>query len=86
MIITRNPSIYSKKINDKWIILEPNKEYTRELNNVASFIWETIKDPIDEVDLINKICQAYSVKKTQASKDLNIFLSEFIKEKFIINK
>lgn len=84
MLVQRNNSIYSKKIDNKWIILEKNKKYTQELNNTASFIWELCEKPIETGEIIQKICLEFDVDKNQAAKDVQNFIKEYLEKEFLI--
>lgn len=83
MKYARNNKIYTKKINDKWYILEKNKKTMRELNEVGGFIWELLVDVYSIEVLVNKVCKEYQVKVEVAKNDIQKFISEYVKEGYI---
>ena len=86
MFVQQNSSIYSKKIKNKWIILEKNKKYTQELNITANFIWELCAHPIEIDHLIKKICSEFDIDQETATQDVETFIQEYLKKKFLILK
>ena len=83
MKFIRNKSIYSKKIEDKWYILESNKKVMRELNAVASLLWEMLEKPSTIEDLVKRICKEFAVDKVQAEQDTRVFIKQYLKEQLI---
>lgn len=83
MMYVRNGKLYSKRIKNKWYILEPGKEAMRELNEVGSLIWNLLKKPTGLNSLVQEICKDYSVEKDIAEKDVKKFISEYVKEGYI---
>lgn len=79
----RNKTIYTKKINDKWYILEKNKKTMRELNDVGGLIWELLIKTRSLDVLVTHVCKEYKVKPEVASTDIEQFISEYIKEGYI---
>jgi len=86
MKVLKNPEIYSKKITNRWVILESNKEYTQELNEVGGYIWEILTKALSEEEIVNRICQHYRVDRTTATKDVNTFIKQFLQKGFLIKK
>lgn len=85
MLVSRNPKIFSKKIDGKWVILEKNKEYTQELNELASFVWEILTKPMSEVEIICAICQEYKIDEITAQKDTFAFIKSYLHQGFLIS-
>jgi len=83
MKYTRNNKIYTKKINNKWYILEKNKKTMRELNEVGSFIWELLINVYSLKNLVSRVCKEYQVKEEVAENDIQKFISEYVKEGYI---
>lgn len=79
----RNKSRYTKKIGEKWYILEPNKKIMRELNLVASLLWEMLEKPSTIEELVKRICKEFAVDKIQAEQDTSVFIKQYLKEQFI---
>jgi hypothetical protein len=83
MKYTRNNNIYTKKINNRWYILEKNKKTMRELNEVAGFVWELLVKACSFENLVNKVCKEYEVTPEVAEKDIQKFISEYVQEGYI---
>lgn len=81
----RNNKLYTKRIKNKWYILEPNKKVMRELNEVGSTIWGALIKPCIIEDLVKQVCEKYSVEVAIAEKDIKKFVSEYVKDGYIIN-
>ncbi|HCC84805.1 MAG TPA: hypothetical protein DEP87_03930 [Candidatus Pacebacteria bacterium] len=58
MKFTQNQEIYSYKINDIWMILEPNKKFIRKLNPTAGLIWELAVKPVT-IEIVAKNLQKH---------------------------
>jgi hypothetical protein len=83
MPIARNPKIFSRKIKKKWVILEPNKEHVRELDEVASLIWEMAKKPITTEEIARKISSVYNQSLETVQNDVDEFVKKYLKEGFL---
>ena len=83
MPIARNPKIFSRKIKKKWVILEPNKEHVRELDEVASLIWEMAKKPITTEEIARKISSFYNQSLETVQNDVDEFVKKYLKEGFL---
>lgn len=79
----RNKAIHAKAINNKWYILEPNKKIMRELNSVASLLWEMLEKPSTIEELVKRICKEFAVDKVQAEQDISVFIKQYLKEQLI---
>ena len=84
MKIKRNPSIYSKKIKGKWVILEKNKQHIRELNETAGFFWELTRKTISTAQLSKKLRENYKVSIETAKKDTNKWANSYLKKKLLV--
>ena len=84
MKYTRNTAIYTKKIKEKWYILEGDKKTMRELNEVASFVWELVAKAQSLDVLVSKVCKEYQVDEGVAKSDIETFLTEYKTAGFII--
>ncbi len=79
MRITRNPHIFSKKIKNKWVILEKNKKYIRELEDITGIIWEMAEKPVTTDNIAKKIALAYRHPLIEVQKDVENFVKKYIK-------
>lgn len=83
MKITRVNNIFSKKIKNKWVILEPNKEYVRELDEVAGLIWEMAQKPVTTETIAKKLSLIYQHSLANIKKDVEEFVRKYLKEGFL---
>lgn len=79
MKYVRNSKLFTKRIKDRWYILEPNKRVMRELNEVASTIWSVLSKPCSLEDLVRRVCKEFKVEATVAEKDIRKFISNYVK-------
>jgi hypothetical protein len=76
-------TVHSKKFKGRWIIISDNNKYIRELNEVASIIWDLLKKPCSEQTLCNVIKNKYKGKPSVIQKDVHIFLTNYEKDGLI---
>jgi len=84
MVIKRNKDVYTKKIKGRWIILEKNKRFVRELNEVGGLIWEMTKTPISIDKIASKISSIYKASVDKVKEDVEKFVKKYLKEGFLI--
>lgn len=80
----RNKGIYSKKIEGVVYVLEPNKKYMRELNDVAGFIWDKLEKPISMEKLQAQVCKNYKVAQDRVAVDVKEFIDDYVKDGYIL--
>ena len=71
--------VFTKKINDRVLILKEGEDFYRELNETASMIWESIKNKQNMASIINIFTKIYGVDRNTAKKDINDFVQNYIK-------
>ena len=81
MKIIQNEDIFFKKIKGKWVLLEKNKEYIRELDEVASLIWEMAQKPVTTSEITRKIASIYDHPLHQVQKDVDEFVIKIPKRR-----
>jgi len=79
-----NPRIYSKKEKNSWLILEDNKSYIRQLNDVAGYIWEHARKNVRMSRLIDQIIKKFHQPRKVVEKDVEAFITGYLKEGFFI--
>ncbi|MBU1326555.1 PqqD family protein [Patescibacteria group bacterium] len=84
MKLRRNPSVYSKKVDGKWLILEPDKQHIRELNETADFVWGATQKPIEVSTIIKRLAKAYLLPPEQCKKDVEEFVRRYLREKLLL--
>ncbi len=83
MRIVRNDKIFTKKINNKWVILETNKKFVRELDETAGMIWGMCKEKITTEEIVQKISSKYHHPPDIIKKDVDEFVKKYLKEGFL---
>jgi len=84
MKFIQNKKIFTKKIKGMYFLLEPNKRFMRELNDVAGFIWNKLEKPMSIKKLTELICKNYSVTQIVAEKDIKNFIHDYSKSDYIV--
>ena len=84
MIIKRNNDFYTKKIKGRWIILEKNKRFVRELNEIGSLIRDIAEKPVSIKDIVIEIFSLYNGSEDKIRKDVKNFINKYLKEGFLI--
>lgn len=80
MRVVQGSDITAKKIQGKWLILEKNKHYIRELNETAGFMWEMASKPVTNDQIVDAVSKLFSSPRKQIEEDVQEFLSECIKD------
>lgn len=81
--ITRNPLTFSKKYQDKWIILDQKNGSIRELNELAGFIWDLFENPHSINEIVTEITKNFSVSEETAKLDVTEFVNSYLNSKFL---
>lgn len=84
MKIVQNKNIYSKKIQNKWIILESNKNYIRILNNEAGAIWTMSKKPVHLKNITNRLGRKNKLLKREIKNDVEMFVKKYLRYKLLM--
>ncbi len=79
MRIAQAGGVFAKKIKGKFVLLEKDKQHVRELNPLATRLWELSQKPTTINQLVKTITQEYQVKTKTAQKDINAWVKNFIK-------
>ncbi len=77
------PSIAYRKINSEIFIVDSKNSYLHKINSVGSFIFERIKDGLDEEKIIQDLVETYDVGFKEAYLDVKEFIEELIKKSII---
>lgn len=65
------------------MLLEENKEFVRELNDVAGEIWGYIEKPRTVKQISKYLTTLFEVEAGVVEKDVCDFLREYVKEGFV---
>lgn len=84
MKLYRNPTVFSKKVNGRWYLLEPKEGAVRELNETAGVIWERVKNPVSREFLVQHLTTLYDKPRKECAKDVNEFVSKYLKAGLLV--
>lgn len=84
ILITRNPQVTSKKIHGKWLLLEPNRRFARELNETAGLLWELARNPVSTRELAEKLATFYGQPLEKCRQDVEKFVEKYVKANLLI--
>jgi hypothetical protein len=77
------PDIAYRKINDEIFIVDSKNSYLHKIDSVGSFIFEKIKDGLDEKKIVKELVESYDVGFEVAFSDVKEFIEELIKKGII---
>jgi hypothetical protein len=77
------PDIAYRKINDEIFIVDSKNSYLHKIDSVGSFIFEKIKDGLDEEKIVKELVESYDVDFEVAFSDVKEFIEELIKKGII---
>jgi len=77
------PDIAYRKINDEIFVVDSKNSYLHKINSVGSFIFEKIKDGLDEKKIVKELVESYDVDFEVAFSDVKEFIEELIKKGII---
>jgi hypothetical protein len=73
-----NPNVTGRLIEDEAVIVLPEKGKVEVLNQVGAFIWERADGSLTVSEIIEQICEEFSVERSEAQKDTLVFISDLI--------
>lgn len=79
----QNPEVYSKKIGQKYHLLNPKSDQVLQLNQTGGFIWKLLKTKHTLLEIVEKQHLRYKVSKKTGAKDTKALLRQFLKFKLI---
>ena len=84
MFLIRNNDYRSKKKNGSYFVVNTDKGTYIVIDGIGSHIWEQLKKPIKESDIVSTILQEYEIDEKTATKDVGAFLKQLLKEGIIV--
>ncbi|MBI4713277.1 MAG: PqqD family protein [Planctomycetes bacterium] len=75
-IIERLDGVPFQRVGDETIIVEPKTRLMHSLNEVASYIWESLAVKRSVSEMVDIITAEYEITKEDALKDVIAFLDE----------
>ena len=63
-------------VENHTVIVEPDKNFTHELDEVASFVWERINGQRTIAEISQEVCGEFTVDETTAINDVANFAVE----------
>jgi len=74
-----SPKVFTKKINNKTLILKEGEDFYRELNEAASLIWESIRKKKNITSIVDLFMKTYTTDENTAKKDIKYFIENYVK-------
>ena len=81
--LIRNPDMMCNSIDGEVVMLDPEAGKYYNLNQVGSFVWEELEQPMRCEDLVKSICAKFAVDFEQSWTDLTAFLQQLAAAKMI---
>lgn len=78
-----NQELLQSEIDGETIMMSIDNGKYYGLNNVASRIWEIIKDEPVYSEIIEKLLEEYNIDKDQCEEETTVFLESLIEKKII---
>jgi len=72
-----------RELGDTIIIINENGDELHSLDEIGSFIWQSIDGTCSVQDLLARLCGEYEVEKPRAEEDLKKFLTLLNENKLI---
>lgn len=82
--VQRHPDVVGQKVNDTWVLLEPNKKHVRQLNMTAGAIWECTESPVSAEEVTDYLVARYPQKRAAVAQDVETFLAQYVREGLLI--
>ncbi len=70
-------------IDDEALLMDTQTRLFYELNESGVILWEFMQNHNNFTNVIDDMLEHFDVSKEQVSNDLNIFISELVKQKMI---
>lgn len=83
MKITISDTISTRKIGDEIFIFDRKLSKIHNLNKMAAFIWERIKEDLNKKEITDRIIERFEVGRNTAESDLEKYISELHDKKLI---
>lgn len=82
-IVRRSSGQVSCEIDEQVVALSVEKGSYFQMDEVGSFIWDVLKEPMSVSGLCTKLCSAYEVELSECEVDTVVFLEAMVKAKLI---
>lgn len=84
ILFTRHSQVTSKKIRGRWLLLESNRHFARELNETAGFLWNLARQPTSTQELAKKLAAAYDQPLEQCQQDVEKFVEKYVRANLLV--
>ena len=78
--VVRGSGIASKRVGTEWVILEPNKQYVRKLNENAGFLWAKTTRAVPVSSLVRGLAAKFSIPERVAERDVIVFIRQYLRD------
>lgn len=74
-----NPKVFTRKINNRAVVLKEGEDVCRELNETAALIWELLQKGKDREIIVRVLTREYAVSENVARNDIKNFIEEYVR-------
>lgn len=82
-IYKKNPKMPWQSIGGETIVIDPNQHFSHEMDNTATFIWNRLDGNFSLEQIIDELCNEYSVARELATEDIVDFITQ-LEEKGLV--
>ena len=82
----RNHKIAWQAVDDKVVLVSPQNHKIHILSGSGSRIWEFLKHPRGQEELVALVCSEFDVEEQAAQSDMDIFLQDLHAEQLIAER
>jgi len=83
---SQSNSVYSKKIDGKWVVLKKNGGHYYSFNDTAGLLWESLKKPMSNQNMSDLLVKQFGIDLKTAKEDVEEFIEDGIKDGLITQK
>jgi len=83
-IVAKSPDTVSRIIGEEAVIILPGMGELKVTNDVGARLWELADGQKTVADLVDILCEEYTVDRDQAEKDALVFLQQMVDKSMLI--
>ena len=78
--VRRNSALPFQELEGRIVIVVPARRQMHQLDDVASYLWNQLREPRSPGELARSLCEEFEVEPERAEKDVAAFLEELEKK------
>lgn len=82
-VYRRDPRAHSRRISDETVLLHLDTEEYHALNLAGSVLWERLESDATAEDLTATLIERFGIEEGQASREVEVFLTEVMQRRLI---